>query len=170
MSEFIRVAARSEIPEDRAIAVAPGSDHDEIQRTVFAGDRRLALGQFVGQQNAPPNLQRVLNGFESGGKRFPLVAARAAPIDPQLGVGWIVLRVALDRDDVDGFRLVRVNVNREPEIGRQVAAHFAPQVTGVIATHHVPMLLHKEHARTRRVHGDVMDAVAHLGVRIGNGT
>src|SRR5205085_10637057 len=43
-----------------------------------------------------------------------------------------------------------------------------PVVACVIAAHHVPMLLHKEHARPLAVHGDVVDAVADLGVRIGN--
>ena len=34
--------------------------------------------------------------------------------------------------------------------------------------HHVPVLLHEEHARTLRVHGDVVHAVADFGVLVGN--
>ena len=35
--------------------------------------------------------------------------------------------VALDRDDVDGVRLVGVNVDRKAEIGRQIAADFVQE-------------------------------------------
>jgi len=48
-----------------------------------------------------------------------------------------VFRVALDRDDVDGRRLVCVDVNREPEIGRQIAAHLVPRLAAVLAAHDV---------------------------------
>ena len=67
------------------------------------------------------------------GERLPLVAAGAAAVDAQLAVGRIVLGVALDGNDVDGFRLVRVNVDDEAEVGRQVAADFVPVVAGVVA-------------------------------------
>src|SRR5437879_6069831 len=65
-------------------------------------------------------------------ERFPLVAARAAAIHAQPSFGRIVLRVTLDRDDVDGIRLVRVNVDREPEVRRQVPADLPPRFTGVV--------------------------------------
>ena len=81
------------------------------------------------------------------GERFPLVAAGAAAIDAQLALGRKMLRVALDRHDVDRLRLVRVHVDREAEIGRQVAADFVPRVAGVVAAHHVPVLLHEQHVR-----------------------
>ncbi len=79
-----------------------------------------------------------------------------------------MLPVALDGDDVDGLRLVGVNVDHEAEVGRQVAADFLPRVAGVVAAHHVPVLLHEEHVRARAVHGDVVNAVADLGVRVGD--
>ena len=79
-----------------------------------------------------------------------------------------MLGVALDRDDVDGVRLVRVNVDREPEVGRQVAADLVPRLAGVVAAHDVPVLLHEQHVRTRRVHGDAVNAVADLGSRVGD--
>ena len=79
-----------------------------------------------------------------------------------------MLRVALDRHDVDGLRLVRVNVDREAEIGRQVAADLVPRLAGVVAAHDVPVLLHEQHVRARGVHRDAVDAVADLGSRIGN--
>ena len=79
-----------------------------------------------------------------------------------------MLRVALDGDDVDRLRLVRVHVDHEAEVGGQVAADLLPGIAGVVAAHHVPVLLHEEHVRARRVHGDVVNAVADLGRRIGN--
>jgi hypothetical protein len=40
---------------------------------------------------------------------------------------------------------MRVHIDHEAEIGRQIAAHFMPGIAGIIAAHHVPMLLHEEH-------------------------
>ena len=77
-------------------------------------------------------------------QRLPLVAAGAAAVDAQLAVGRIVLGVALDRHDVDRLGLVGVDVDREAEVGRQVAADLAPRVAGVVAAHHVPVLLHEQ--------------------------
>src|SRR5439155_15684004 len=48
------------------------------------------------------------------GESLPLVPARPAAVHAQLSLGRIVLRVALDGDDIDGVRLVRVNVDHEP--------------------------------------------------------
>ena len=79
-----------------------------------------------------------------------------------------MLGVALDGDDVDGLGLVGVNVDGKSEVGGKVAADFLPGVAGVVAAHHVPVLLHEEHAGTRGVHGDVVDAVADLGVVVGD--
>ena len=56
----------------------------------------------------------------------------------------------------------------EPEIGGQVAADFVPGIAGIVAAHHVPVLLHEQHARARGVHGDVVNAVADFGRRVGN--
>ncbi len=79
-----------------------------------------------------------------------------------------MFRVALDRHHVDRLRLVRVNVNHKSEIRRQIAADFLPGIAGIIAAHHVPMLLHEEHTRALGMHRNVMNAVADLGVRIRN--
>ena len=78
-----------------------------------------------------------------------------------------MFRVALDRNDVDGFRLVRMNADREAEVGRQVAADLVPRIAAIIAAHHIPMLLHEQHVWTRRVHGDVVNAVTDLGLGVG---
>ena len=52
------------------------------------------------------------------------------------------------------------------EVGGQVAADLVPGVAGVVAAHHIPMLLHEQHVRPRRVHGDAVHAVADLGLRV----
>src|SRR6266567_4980446 len=49
-------------------------------------------------------------------QRLPLVAAGSTPIDAQLAVGRKVLRVALDRHDVDRVRLVLVHFDRKAEV------------------------------------------------------
>ena len=79
-----------------------------------------------------------------------------------------MFRVAFDRHDVDGLRLVRVDLDREAEVGGQVAADFVPRLAGVVAAHDVPVLLHEQHSRARPVHRDAVDAVADLRSRVGN--
>ena len=61
-----------------------------------------------------------------------------------------------------------VDVDREAEIGGQIAADFVPLVAGVVGAHDVPMLLHEERVGARGVHGDAVDAVADFGVRVGD--
>ena len=97
------------------------------------------------------------------GQRLPLVSTAAAAVDAQLAVGRIVLRVALDRHNVDGLRLVRVHVDRKAEVARQVAADFAPHLATIVAPHHIPVLLHEEDIRARRVHRNAVYTVADFG-------
>src|SRR5438477_3209945 len=101
-------------------------------------------------------------------ERLPFIAAGAAAINAELSIKREMLRVTLDRHHVNGIRLVRMNVNRKSEISRQIAADFVPRITGVIATHHIPVFLHEEHTGPGTVHGDAMNAVADLGRRVGN--
>ena len=61
---------------------------------------------------------------------------------------------------------MRVHRDGETEVGGQVAAHFAPGLAGVVAAHHVPVLLHVQHAGPGRVHRQPVHAVAHLGFRV----
>ena len=75
--------------------------------------------------------------------------------------------IALDGNDVDGFRFVRVNVNREAEVGRQIAADLAPLFAGVVGAQHVPVFLHEQHVRARWVHGNAMDTVSDFDIRVG---
>ncbi len=98
-------------------------------------------------------------------ERFPLVSSRAATVHAQFSLGWKVLRVALDRDHIDGLRLVRVHVDHEPEVGGQVAADLVPRIAGVIAAHDIPMFLHEQRSRTRPVHRNPVHAVADFGRR-----
>jgi len=78
------------------------------------------------------------------------------------------VRVALDGDHVNRFGLVGVDIDCKSEVGRQVAADLMPGVAGIVASHHVPVFLHEEHAGTRRVRRDVMNAVADLRCRLGD--
>jgi len=55
--------------------------------------------------------------------------------------------VALDGHHIDRLRLVRMDVDDEPEVGGQVAADLGPVVTRVVAAQHVPVLLHEEDVR-----------------------
>src|SRR6476659_2377383 len=70
--------------------------------------------------------------------------------------------VALDWDDVDRFGFVRMHVNRKSEVARQIAANFAPAIACVVAPHHVPVFLHEQRIRLRRMHRDAMNAVPYL--------
>src|SRR5580698_4070512 len=106
--------------------------------------------------------------WQTAAQRFPLVAAGAAAEHAQLAIRDKVLRITFDRDDVDGLRLVCVDVNYESKIGRQDAADFFPVIARVVRTHDIPVLLHEQHLRTRRVHRDVVNAVTDFRPRVGN--
>ena len=101
----------------------------------------------------------------SASHSFPPVRLRYTRSFPSMRK---MLRVALDRNDVDRFRFVRMHVDHEPEVGGQVAADLVPRVAGVVAAHDVPVLLHEKHVRTRRMHRDPVDAVADLRGRVGD--
>src|SRR5256885_8763506 len=45
------------------------------------------------------------------------------------------LSVTLDRDDVNCFGLMRVDVDDEAEVGRQVSADLLPRVAAVVRPH-----------------------------------
>src|SRR2546421_6697385 len=76
--------------------------------------------------------------------------------------------VALDRDDVNRFGFVRVHVNRKSEIARQIAAHLAPGIAGVVTPHYIPVFLHEQGVRLRRMQRDAMNAVPYLRRWIGH--
>jgi hypothetical protein len=57
---------------------------------------------------------------------------------------------------------VRVHVDREAEVAGQVAAHLVPGAAGVVAAHDVPVLLHEQRVRARRVHRELVHAVPDL--------
>jgi hypothetical protein len=42
-----------------------------------------------------------------------------------------------------------------------------PAIAGVVAPHHIPMLLHEQHLRGRRVHRNAMNAMPDFRLRIG---
>ncbi len=75
--------------------------------------------------------------------------------------------VALDGHHVDRLRLVRVHVDDKAEICRQVAADPRPLLARIVRTHDVPVLLHEQRMGAMGMHGDVVHAMAYLGLRIG---
>ena len=76
--------------------------------------------------------------------------------------------VALDGHHVKGFRLVRMNIDGESEVGGQIAADLLPGLPGIFAAHHIPVLLHVQHVGARAVHREAVNAVADLSRGIGN--
>jgi hypothetical protein len=57
-----------------------------------------------------------------------------------------VFAIALDRDHVNGFGLVRMDIDHEAKVSGQISADLVPRIAGIVAAHHVPMLLHEENA------------------------
>ena len=105
---------------------------------------------------------------QTSGQSLPFVAARPAAVDAQLAIVDEMLRVTLDRNNVNGLRLVRVDVDHESEVGREIAADLLPRLARVVAAHHVPMLLHVQHRRPRRVHRHVVHAMTNFGTLVGD--
>src|SRR4051794_38998181 len=54
------------------------------------------------------------------------------------------------------------------EVGWQVAADFGPLITLIVCAEHVPVLLHIESVRARRMHRDAVNTVADFSFRVGN--
>src|SRR5438309_8840798 len=77
-----------------------------------------------------------------------------------------MLGIALDRHDINCVRLMRMNVDGKSKIAWQVAAHFMPRVAGIIAAHHVPVLLHEKRIGTRWMHGNPMNTMPYFRLRV----
>src|SRR5260370_20165379 len=60
-----------------------------------------------------------------------------------------------------------VDIDWEAEVCRQVAADLTPRLAGVVGTQDVPVLLHEQNVRARRVHRNAMNAVSDFRVRVG---
>ena len=92
-------------------------------RSIFPGDVAFAFNNEApgaGQANRQFALPSYA-GFPENGRSIPTqISFATAPtaVDAKSPVGWVVLGVALDRDDVDGLGLVGVDRDREPEIAR----------------------------------------------------
>ena len=78
-----------------------------------------------------------------------------------------MFRVALDGNDIDCLGLMGMDVDRKPEIGGQITAHLVPRLAGIVATQHIPVLLHEQHIRPRRVHRNAVYTVADIGILVG---
>ena len=57
----------------------------------------------------------------------------------------------------------RVHAERQGYLRGEAGSRTA----GIVGTHDVPVFLHEKHVRTRRMHGDAMNAMADFGVGIG---
>src|SRR5205823_14441068 len=66
---------------------------------------------------------------------------------------------------LDRLRLVRVHVDREAEVGRQIATHLVPRLAGIVAAHHVPVLLHEQRLRSEE-HTSELQSLAYLVCRL----
>src|SRR6185312_76472 len=77
-----------------------------------------------------------------------------------------MLRIALDWDNVNRLRLMRMHIDREAEIGWEVAAYLAPGFAGIVGAHYIPVLLHEQHIRARGVQRDAVDTVPDFSGRI----
>ena len=149
-----------------------GSNCRRVGRAVHlaaGGAKVYAAGiERVGRHRVAEDIDVAILLRQAAGQRLPLVAAAAAAVDAEFSFRRVMQRVARDRDDVDRLRLVGVDVDREAEIRGQVAADLVPICAGVVAAHHVPMFLHEDDVRPRRVHGDAVDAVADQRIGVGN--
>ena len=56
----------------------------------------------------------------------------------------------------------------KPKSDGKVPGDLPPRLASVVAAHNVPVLLHKQHVRPRRMHRDSVHAVADLGVLVGD--
>ncbi len=74
--------------------------------------------------------------------------------------------ITLHRNDVDRFGFVGVHADGKTEIAGQVATHFGPGISPIVAAHNVPVVLHEQHVGVGRMHGEAMDAMARLTFRL----
>src|SRR5208283_1695383 len=123
--------------------------------------------QSIDGHGITQNVYIAIALWEAVGECFPFIAAAAAAVNAQLAIERKVLGIALDGDDVDGFGLVRMDINRKTKIGGKIAADFMPQIARIIAAHDVPMFLHIEHIGMGRMNGDVVHAMPDFGGGIG---
>jgi hypothetical protein len=89
-------------------------------------DVHAARVQRVDRHRVPQDVDVAVLLRQPVGQRLPLVAAGAAAVDAEPAVRGVVHLVAGDRDDVDGVGIVGMHVDREAEVGRQVAADLTP--------------------------------------------
>src|SRR5262249_43739438 len=135
-----------------------------------AGSAKIdaALVERIDRHRVAQNIDVAVALRQTLGKRLPLVPTRPAAVYAQLAVRGIVFPVALDRDDVDRLGLMGMDVDYKSEVGRQVSADLPPRVAGIVRAHDIPVLLHEQDTRARPVHCDSVNAVAYVGVRVGD--
>ena len=77
-----------------------------------------------------------------------------------------VVCVACDRYDVDGIRLVRMGIDCESEVGRQVPAHLCQVSTPSSLRITFQCFLREQHIGTLGMQGELMHAVSNEAIRV----
>src|SRR5205823_12794234 len=72
------------------------------------------------------------------------------------------------RNDINRVGLVGMNIDDKSKVSRKVAADLVPVLAGIVGAQHIPVLLHEERIGTRPMKRNAVNAVANLGVLIGN--
>jgi hypothetical protein len=72
--------------------------------------------QRVHRHGIPQHVDIAVLLRQAPGQCLPFLSAGPAPVHAQLPVGWVVLRIALDGNNIDGVRLMGVYFNGKPEV------------------------------------------------------
>ncbi len=96
---------------------------EHVDLTAGGAEVNAAVVECIDSHGVAQNIHVAILLRKALGERLPLVAAGARlRIDLELAIERKMLRVALDGNDVEGFRLVSVDVDDEAEVGGQVSA------------------------------------------------
>src|SRR4029453_3017114 len=112
------------------------------------GQPGVALGQALGQGR-------------------PGVAGVPGPVHPGLAVGGTAELVGVQRDDPGGVGGAGRGDHGEAEVARHPVGHVLPVVPAVVAAVQAPVVLEVQPVRPAAGRGDLVDALAELGVLVG---
>src|SRR5918993_3700792 len=129
---------------------------------VEAGRVEPVAGEAVAEHGQPGVPLR-----QPGGQRLPGAAGVPGPVDPGLAVGRAAELVGVQRDDPGGVGVGRVGDHGEAEVARHPVGHVLPVVAPVVAAVQAPVVLEVQAVRTPTGRGDLVDALAELGVLVG---
>src|SRR5579875_2273082 len=85
-----------------------------VRRTVHLSARRAEIDSTrvkpIHRHRVAQHVDVAVALWQAFGERLPLVTAGLAPVNTQSAVKREMLGIACDRDDVNGFRIVRIHV------------------------------------------------------------